>query len=266
MQLPPFSLAPLTTIEVPPPAFVRLAAKLGYDHAGIRLAPAAPGGISWPLWDNPPLLRETEAALADTGISILDIELIRLNADSDPRAYLPMLETGARLGGRTVLVAGDDPDLSRFTDRYAALCDLAAPFGLTADLEFMPFTELKDLAAAIKALRAAGRPNSGVIVDTLHFDRSFSRIDDLKGLPGEWLHYWQICDGPAEQPATIEAMIHTARVERMFPGEGGIDLAAIIRPLPRNLPCSIEIPTGRFGSEERAARALETSKALLAAL
>ena len=121
-------------------------------------------------------------------------------------------------------------------------------------------------AAAIKVLRAAGRPNSGVIVDTLHFDRSFSSIDDLRSVPGEWLHYRQICDGPAEQPATVEAMIHIARVERMFPGEGGIDLAAIIRPLPRGLPCSIEIPTARFGNEERARRSLETSRALIAAL
>jgi len=39
-------------------------------------------------------------------------------------------------------------------------------------------------------LRTAGRPNSGVIVDTLHFDRSFSSIDDLRSVPGEWLHYW----------------------------------------------------------------------------
>jgi sugar phosphate isomerase/epimerase len=266
MQLPPFSLAPLTMIEVPPPEFIRLAAKLGYDHAGIRLSAATPGGIVWPLWENPPMLRETEAALRDTGISIFDIELIRLSADSDPRVYLPMLETAARLGGRTVLVAGDDPDMSRFADRYGALCDLAAPFGLTTDLEFMPFTELKDLATAIKVLHAVGRPNSGVIVDTLHFDRAFSTVDELRSLPREWLHYWQICDGPAEQPATMEEMIHTARVERMVPGEGGIDFAPIIRPLPRDLPCSIEIPTARYGNEERARRSLQASKALIAAL
>ena len=66
----------------------------------------------------------------------------------------------------------------------------------------------------------------GVLVDALHFDRSNSSIAELGRVPAHRLHYWQLCDGPTERPATTEEMIHAARYERMFPGEGGIDLVS----------------------------------------
>ena len=49
----------------------------------------------------------------------------------------------------------------------------------------------------------AEQPNAGVLVDALHFDRSRSSIDELARVPAHRLHYWQICDGPAERPASF---------------------------------------------------------------
>ena len=165
-------------------------------------------------------------------------------------------------------MAGDDPDEARLTERFAAFCDLAAPFGLTADLEFMPWTEVPDLASAMRVVAAASRPNGGILVDALHFDRSHSRIEDLALLPREWLHYAQLCDAPAEFSATTEALIHTARAERLFPGEGGIDLQHFVRALPQDLPISLEIPTAALArqvpADERARRALDAARKVFA--
>ena len=41
----------------------------------------------------------------------------------------------------------------------------------------------------------------------------------------------------------MEAMIHAAREERMFPGEGGIDLISLARAMPADITISIEVPT-----------------------
>ena len=41
-------------------------------------------------------------------------------------------------------------------------------------------------------------------------------------------------------------MIHAARYERMFPGEGGIDLVSLARAMPADIAVSIEVPTAEL--------------------
>ena len=89
---------------------------------------------------------------------------------------------------------------------------------------------------------------------------------ELDGVPREWFHFAHVCDAPPEIPTTDEALIHTARDERLYAGEGGIDIAGILQRLPP-VPYSIELPhTARvkeLGYAEHAFRCLETTKAYL---
>ena len=78
-----------------------------------------------------------------------------------------------------MIASAYDPDLSRFTERLAAVSDLASQYGLRAVLEFFPWTVVPDLSAALRIVEAAERPALGILVDTLHFNRSASRLDDL---------------------------------------------------------------------------------------
>ena len=198
--MPAFSLAALTVLELAPPALVETAAACGYDHVGIRLLPAVPDGIAYPLMDDAAGLKQTLARLDATGITVADLEVVAFRPETEIAAFPAFFETGARLGAKHILVAAYDPDLDRFTDRFATFCEAAAPYGLTADLEFMPWTHVPDLATANRIVAQIGQPNAGVLVDALHFDRSNSLIGDLNGVPAERLHYWQLCDGPAERP------------------------------------------------------------------
>jgi sugar phosphate isomerase/epimerase len=264
------AIAPLTTPELNPPDMIEVAARTGYSHVGVRMLPSTAEGFSWPLMSDPALLRETLSRLRDTGIGVLDIDIIRLRPDSDPAAFRPFFETGEKLAAHSVLVAADDPELSRLATNFSALCELAAPHGLTIDIEFMPWTTVPDLQAAIRLMHVVAQPNAGILVDTLHQDRSGSRIEDLAALPRHWLHYMQICDAPAEKPVSLEAMIHCARSERLFPGEGGLDLTGTMRALPNDIPVSVEVPTETLartmGAEERARRAILATRAVLAGL
>ncbi|HEY8289352.1 MAG TPA: TIM barrel protein, partial [Acetobacteraceae bacterium] len=192
----PIAIAPITTPELAPPDLVMVAARTGYSHVGLRMLPSVPDGFSWPLMNDAALLRETLARMHDTGVAVLDIDIIRLNPTSRPDSFSRFFATGQALGAKSVLVAADDPDLSRLAANFVALCDLAAPFGLTIDIEFMPWTTIPDLTAAIRLMRTVGRANAGILVDALHVDRSNSRLDDLASLPRNWLHYMQICDAP----------------------------------------------------------------------
>jgi sugar phosphate isomerase/epimerase len=267
--MPVFSLAALTALELPPPQLIDVAAACGFEHVGLRLIAATPGGTSYPLMDDRNALGETRARMAATGVSVADLEIVAIRPDTIVGSFERFLETGRELGARHTLVAGYDPDLERFGDRFAEYCEMAGRFGLTADLEFMPWTCVPDLNTAARIVAKVSSPAAGVLVDALHFDRSGSRLEDLRKIPPHRLHYWQLCDAPAERPATTEGLIHAAREERMFPGEGGLDLVRLARAMPPDITISLEVPTIELAkiadAETRARRALRGAMAVVAA-
>ena len=266
-----YSLAHLTLLALPPPALIDVAAAAGYGAVGLRLLSSTPGGVAWPLMDDPALLRETVARSQATGIAVFDLEIVRLNAEFDVANYLPFFEAGARLGARAMLVIGEDRDPSRLVQSFAALCEAARPFGLSADVEFMPWQPVCDLESAVRLVEAAGCPaNAGILVDALHFSRAGVTLDAVRQLPRAWSHYAQICDAPAQIPPTTEERIQAARCERLLPGEGGIDLDGLFGALPALLPVSVEIPSITrapvLGGLQWARQALVASKAVLDSL
>ncbi len=267
--MPSFSLAALTALELSPPELVDVAFACGFEAVGFRLLAATPGGTSYPLMDDPGRLRETKSRLDATGVRLADLEVVAFRPDTIVGSLEAFLEAGRELGARHTLVAAYDPDLSRFSDRFAEYCELASRFGLTADLEFMPWTQVPDLNTAVRIVEKISSPAAGILVDALHFDRSRGRIEDLRRIPAQRLHYWQMCDGPAERPSTNEALIHAAREERMFPGEGSIDLVGLTKAMPPDITISIEVPTAELAktldAEARARRALRGAKAVVAA-
>ncbi|MFO1311695.1 MAG: TIM barrel protein [Burkholderiales bacterium] len=265
-----FSLSALTVLELPPQDMVACARDAGYSHVGLRLVPATPDEPSYDTVGDTPVVREILARLGDTGIATLDVEILRLKPETRVPDFLPVLETAARLGARHALVAGNDPDEARLTDNLAALCDLAAPLGIAPCLEPMPWTDAKDFAQAARIVGNAGRDNAGVLIDPLHFDRGGSVASEIAKVPRSWIRYVQMCDAPAERPTTLDGLLHHARAERLLPGEGGLDLAGILRAIPGDTPISMEIPQATLArtvpAVERARRALEATKRLLATL
>ena len=55
-------------------------------------------------------------------------------------------------------------------------------------------------------------------------------------------------DAGAKRPIAIADMIHTARHERLLPGEGALDLIAMLRAMPPDIPVAIEIPNSKLAS------------------
>lgn len=262
-----YSLAYLTSAPMAPPEAIALAAGLGYQAIGARIAASTPGGGFSPLTTDAAMLRDTLRRIADTGVGIFDVEIVRLGPHTEIADFAALLETAGRLQARAVLVAGDDPDEARLTGTFAAFCRAAAPYGLTADLEFMPWTAVKNANAALRIVRGAGEPNGRVLVDALHAARSATTLDDIAALPRALLSYAQLCDAPGEIPATDRELLHTARSARLLPGDGGIDLDGIVRRLPDDLPFSLEIPNDewlpKLGAEEWARRALAAARRIV---
>jgi sugar phosphate isomerase/epimerase len=264
----PLSLAHLTVLDQPPPQMIRMAARLGYDRVGLRLIRVTDTSAGYPLHEDPGLLQQTRTALAETGIRVNDIEFVRLTPDLHPQDLRPFLAAGAALGAARVICAPYDPDLARMADTLATLQMHARDFGLSCVLEFFPWTVVPDLAAARGIVEATGAADIGVLVDTLHFDRSASSLDELALMPPGRLPFVHLCDAAVHPPYSTEDLLHTGRAERLAPGDGQIDLAAILRRLPPQTCISLEVPMtmlqARSGSEAVARRALDATRRLLA--
>ena len=259
-----YSLAHLTALHLSPPELVEAAAAAGYRYVGLRLTQVAAGDPVYPLATDAALMWETKARLRYTGVEVLDIELARMDPGTTPESLREILEAGAELGARHVIGQLPDPSRERKIARFAELCDLARPLAMTVELEFPSWTETPNLAEAVPVMREVNRPNAGILIDLLHFARSASSVEELGKLPRAWFRFAHVCDAAGEIPPTREGLIHTARAERLFPGEGGIDVRGILAALPPDIPYALEIPratlSALIGEKECARLAIKAAR------
>jgi len=243
MQPRKFSLAHLTILDAPPPALIRIAARAGYDFVGLRLIPLGlPGEPRYEPHEDVVMRREIKAAIDETGVRVLDVELARILEAPAPESYLPAFETAAELGAEHVLSSVWIRDRHQVIERFARLCDVARPLGLTVNLEFVSSTDWNTLEGALDVVTSCGRDNVGITIDTLHFHRSRIPIQQLDRVPASWANFAHVCDDRSGVPATIEEARRTMREERLYPGEGAVDIAGILGRLPPSVVCAVEVP------------------------
>lgn len=261
-----YSLAYLTVNGCSPPEMTYIAARTGYDYVSLRLIPMGVAGEKPYLPEDKEMIHKTRVALNETGVKVLDLELARIIEDVDPRSYLPAMEAAAELGAKHVISSAWTTESTNHTfivDRFAEICDLAKPLGLTVNLEFPTFSSITNLQEAAAVVRGANRINGGILIDTLYFHYSGTGLDELEALPREWLNFMHICDTFEEIPKSRNDMVHVARDERLYIGEGCIDFSALLNRLPL-MPYSIELPNLKrlkeLGYEGHARRCLETAK------
>ena len=267
------SLAHLTLLfEVAPPEVVTVAAGAGFQAVGLRLNPSRinlkrPQEAQFPMLGDTPMMRDTLRRLGDTGLQVLDIEMLTLRADTRIEEFLPVLDAGARLGAKRVMACGHDPDEARVAALFAALCDAAAGFGLGVDIEFMPWLGIGTLMRADRVVTNAGRPNGCVLIDALHLHRSGGKPADVAAIDPRHIHHIQFCDGLLAQPPTPSDIADESRFDRCFAGEGELPLLDLLRALRADIPISVETPVrAKMTPQERASRAFSSTVEVLARL
>jgi sugar phosphate isomerase/epimerase len=219
--------------------------------------------------------------LADgSGVAVTELEFLngwwaegeRLAADR--RAEETLYELAAALGSRHINVgasvaAADAPDRTLLADRFGAICDRAAGYGLLVGLEYMPFFVLADVRSAWDVVRLAGRANGGIVVDAFHHLRPGGLPADLRAVPPQRIVTVQLGDVPAD---TGLSLLDEALGARVWPGEGVLDLPGLVRVLDGmgvTCPVGVEVlsPTVRNLPAPEAARlAADSARRVLAAV
>jgi sugar phosphate isomerase/epimerase len=259
-----FSLAHLTVLGCTPPEMTYIAARTGYDFVSFRLINMGlPGETNTTMTKNSRMFKETKQALQETGVELLDIELARIDDQTNPKEYESIFEIAAELGGKHVISSIWTEDKNIYLEQFAEICDIANRYNLTVDLEYVPISCLKNLKSVLGVLYTVERENSGILIDFHHFHRAGDNVEDLQKVPKEWFHFLHLCDAPSEIPSSNEEMTKIIREERLYIGEGGIDITSLINSLPE-VPCSIELPNAKrikeYGYEEHARLCLQSAK------
>ena len=262
-----FSLAHLSALALSPPQLVEAAARAGYDFIGLRARPVTSNEPTYPLTHDRGVAERNQGASCRQQHRRTGHRARAPHARCKRYGFRGAARSRRGAGARHVIAQGADADFQRVVDHYAQLCDLARSRSLSVDLEPVTWTETATLARAARIVDAADRSNGGILIDTLHFSRSGCSIEALGMLPRRWFRYAQVCDAPKEPPDTVDGLIHAARNDRQFLGEGGLNLAGILGALPATIPYSLEIPNvalaRQLGIEEYIRRALTAARAFV---
>src|SRR5260370_2201022 len=123
-----FALAHLKVLNLPRPETIRVAARTGSGWGGLRMIAVTDPTPGYPLMHEPAMMRATKAALADTGVRVLDIEFVKITPEIDVAGLERFVAAGAELGAKHVLTAPYDSELARLPDPRGAITDLSARY------------------------------------------------------------------------------------------------------------------------------------------
>lgn len=271
-----YSLAYLTIPGTDPVEQIRIAKVCGYDSVSLRTIPMhLPGEPEFLLHKDKALFDATKAALQEYDMPLMDIELARVRKDLDVEEYKPAFEAAARLGATDVLGSIWTRDKGWYLETAGRVAEMAKEFGLQYNIEFLPWAGVRNLQEAITLIDKLHMDNVYIMVDTLHAGRAGVTGEELARTDGKYFRFVHLCDGPAGPDGDPvldnikdELMLYTAREARLYPGDGVMDIAGMLKAMPK-VPLSIELPhlknIKKYGVEGHARNCIEKAKAYMAA-
>lgn len=232
------SLHHLTAMDVSATDLVRLAAAVNCEH--VCLFTYLPDDVA----KHYPLVQAGDVsglsrAMTDAGVTLHNIEVFPIAADTDFAAMETGLGLGARLGARHATAHVHEQDRGTARQKLQHLCDIAARHRIHVGIEYNPFSTIKTPADAASLVRACGRDNLGIIADFLHTMRSGAGPQALESI-SPMISGAQICDGPRDAPE--QGAWREALSERLLPGDGTFPLSALLSALPHNMVIDVEVP------------------------
>lgn len=236
---------------------IAAAAAAGFGAAGLRISGRTPGD-AWPSVDeNPQAFASIRAAAQAAGVRISSVSGYYMTATTQSGHLLANVRAARELGTALICQGCFDPDRARVVAMLRDYAAAAKEAGLRIALEFMPMSELKDIRQAVEAIDAAGADNVGLLVDSLHLARSGAGEAEVAAIDPARICLTQLCDGPA-QLAPGSTLYDEAMSGRRYLGDGGLDLAGLVRALPPEAEIELETPVvadAALAPAQRAARA-----------
>jgi 2-keto-myo-inositol isomerase len=199
-------------------------------------------------------LPQTRTLISKQGLTIASINGPENFNLLDDRAFTEILDrTGkvveaAREFGCELLIPVPSPILEGMTEEAvvaqtsAALSRMADCYGngIKLGLEFLGMSScsINNLQAAMETIRRVGKRNVGLVLDSFHMYLSNSRFSDINQLKAEQVFLVHVNDSEKGDKRKL------TDVNRLYPGEGDIDLkafASVLTNIGYNSYLSLEL-------------------------
>lgn len=250
-QHQPLSVAPLSALDVPVVEYIQAAAQAGFSAVGLRANRVSQSDPAFPLDVSSTHFSDVTAALNDTGLEVLDLEVFTVTPQVERRDWMPLMEVGAELGAQYLNVVGAHPSFGPFEEVVAELTVDAREHGLKPVLEPVAYRDLNNFNRAIDIARNAG---CAVEMDILHFLRTGADLDTVRA-NRDVFPILQLCDAPrsladhgdllrdvAVKTGEGDLAVAESRGLRLLPGDGAGPIREIISVLGPSTRVSVEIP------------------------
>ncbi|MFJ4814745.1 bifunctional sugar phosphate isomerase/epimerase/4-hydroxyphenylpyruvate dioxygenase family protein [Streptomyces sp. NPDC088801] len=218
---------------------------------------------------------EIRARCADLGLAIdlyqpmRDIEAVPEDEFArNLRRTRHKFELMRRLGADTVLVcssvsprAVDDDALA--AEQLSRLAGTAQEFGIRVAYEALAWgRHVSTYDHAWRIVESAGHPALGTCLDSFHILSRGSDPRGIEDIPGEKIFFLQLADAPL----LAMDVLQWSRHYRCFPGQGGFDVAGLLRHVLRtgyDGPLSLEVFNDVFRQAEAGPTAVDARRSLL---
>jgi sugar phosphate isomerase/epimerase len=249
------SLAALTILDAGPAGHIKAAAIAGFDHVGLRLNPLVPSDQT--IVGDRAKEQEIIDLLSEHKMNVLEIGVFPITPTINVPALIPILSFSAQIGAHYIVCPIEDPQDERCLAHFSLLCDAALDYGLTALIEFNPYSACTNLKKALSLVERAQRSNAALVIDVLHLSRSGGHPRDLRRVDPALIELVHFCDAPAftSSDRSVEELRQESRTARLLPGEGELWLHELINVLPAHCSISVEAPSRRHADKPADVRA-----------
>ena len=220
--------------------------------------------------------RDAREMAADLGLEIVALQPMRdfeampdairaRNFERAERKFELMHELGAPLLSLCSNVSEDAiDDPARAAGDLAELADRARGHGFTIGYEALAWgRHVRDWTAAWDLVKAADRPNLGIVLDSFHACVRGNPLAPMSAIPAEKIALVQVADAPALQMDPLSLSRHY----RCYPGQGDYPIAEYLEAVAGTGyrgPVSLEIFNDQFRGASANAIALDGMRSLRA--
>jgi sugar phosphate isomerase/epimerase len=193
-------------------------------------------------------LQGIRSMLGDNGMSDVELEGVAewwSRTPSVDELVGPILAAIEALGCGHLKLNPDHQDRpwdpSRWAARFAALAAKAESVGARLGLEFLPWSNVKDLDSALRFVEKVGHPGGGIVIDVWHLERSGTDPAHLLEVPLPRVTGVELNDAARDVRGSI---LEDTISRRLYCGEGVFRLQTFIgalRAIGWNGPWGIEI-------------------------
>jgi len=226
--------------QAEPIEVLRAAAGAGFGAAGLRISGRAPGD-AWPSVPTPGALDRVRETAQELRVRISSISGYYISDKTRIEHLLCNVEAARRVGAPLIAQGCFEPDPRRAASLLRDYAQAAQDAGIRIAIEFMPMSSLRSITDVQRIVSASGSGNVGLLIDALHLARSGAGGDDVRQLDPASIYVVQLCDAAAALPQGT-SLFDEAMSGRMYPGDGGLELAALLEALPAEVEIELETP------------------------